>query len=48
VLGVAGLIAALFLTCAEVISAGWYRLYLGLGLVVLVATIVGMIVVGLG
>jgi hypothetical protein len=48
VLGVAALIAALFLACAEVTSASWYRLYLGIGLLVLVATIVLMMVVGLG
>jgi hypothetical protein len=46
VLGVAALIAALLLTCAEVLRSSWYRLFLALGVIAIAAAAVGMISVG--
>jgi hypothetical protein len=45
-LAVGALIAALFLTCAEVWRSRWYRLFLGLGVAAIVVTTVLMITVG--
>ena len=46
VLGVAALICALLLTCAEVLRSGWYRVFLVVGLTALLVTTGFMIAVG--
>lgn len=45
-LGVAGLVAALLLTCAEVSRSRWYRVFFGLGVVALAVTTGLLISVG--
>jgi hypothetical protein len=47
-LGVAALIVALLLTCAEVLASGWYRLFLAVGVAGLVASAILMLTVGFG
>jgi hypothetical protein len=46
VLGVAALVVALVLTCAEVLRSRWYRLFFALGVVGLLVTIGLMVAVG--
>jgi len=47
-LGVAALVAALVLTCAEVSRTGWYRLFLAVGILGVLVTTALMISVGFG
>ena len=47
-LGVAALIVALLLTCAEVLASGWYRLFLAVGVAGLVVSAILMLNVGFG